>query len=419
MSLGTWLRGIFAAPKTAPNPVNEHRLIYIPQTSAGLRVTAEEALRVPAVWACVSVISKALASCDWDVLRESADGKREKMPRHPLVRLLNGEPNAEMTGFDFREAMIIQALLWGDGFAEIERDQSGQAIGLWPFSPERAELDRDPDDRLIVRVHNTAGGQSILDYRDVFHVHGPSVDGITGLRTYAYARDTFGIAIALDRFGGAFYKNNMQLGGILSTDQSLQKEQIDDLQKALASRHGGPDNAHKFLVLHGGLKYEALASTQEEAQTVESRHAVIEDVCRWFGVPPHKIAHLLRSTNNNIEHQGLEFVRDALTPWAERLRQEADKKLIRQPSNLRTRLDLDWLAEGDAKSKADADAVLVDHGIETRNEVRRRRGRNPHEDGDDLTVQQQFIPLSRLGEHLDDSGADEEPAPEPVVRLRR
>lgn len=409
---------MFAAPKTAPNPVTEHRVIYVPTTSAGVRVTAEEALRIPAVWACVSVISKALASCDWDVLRESADQRREKLPRHPLVRLLNAEPNAEMTAFDLREALIIQALLWGDGFAEIERDRTGQPIGIWPLSPDRTQLDRDDEGRLFVRIHNTAGGQSALPYEDVFHIHGPSVDGVLGLKTFAYARETFGVALAMDRFGGAFYRNNMQLGGILSTDHSLTQEQVTDLRANVQQRHGGPENAHKFLVLHGGMKYEPLSSTHQESQSDAARAFVIEDICRWFGVPPHKIAHLLRSTNNNIEHQGLEFVRDALTPWAERLRQEADKKLVRGGRDIRTRLDLDWLAEGDAKSKADADAVMVDHGIETRNEVRRRRGRNPHENGDDLTVQQQFIPLSRMGDHIDDSDSTEDDDAE-VIRLQR
>jgi hypothetical protein len=130
-------------------------------------------------------------------------------------------------------------------------------------------------------------------------------------------------------------------------------------------------------------------------------------------VPPHKVAHLLRATFSNIEQQGLEFVRDALTPWAERLRQEADRKL--RPVNKRlmhTRLDLEWLAEGDSKTKAEADSLLVNSGIMNRNEVRRRRGLNTIPDGDKHTVQLAMTTLDKIGEEPDpppDDGAIEAP----------
>ncbi len=123
-----------------------------------------------------------------------------------------------------------------------------------------------------------------------------------------------------------------------------------------------------------------------------------------FDVPPHKIGHLLRSTNNNIEEQGKDYV-NKITPWAERLRQEAEKKLT-LARGIVTRIELEWLAEGNAKDKADADAILVNNGIQNRNEVRRKRGLNSiGPDGDKFTAQLAMTTLERIGEEK----------PEPVV----
>jgi HK97 family phage portal protein len=241
-------------------------------------------------------------------------------------------------------------------------------------------------------------GQAIIPYRDVFHLHGPSIDGVAGLNVWAYASRTFGHAAALEIFGSTFFGNNATFGGFLSPDKFLTKGQVEEILEGLNSQHVGPQRAHRWMVLRGGLKAESAGTIPKDAQVTESRQHQVEEICRWFGVPPHKVAHLLRSTFNNIEHQGLEFVRDALTPWAERMRQEADVKLMPFGNRLlRTRFDLDWLAEGDAKNKAEADAQLVQNGLMSRDEVRRRRALNTRGGAADmLTVQIQNVDIASL-----------------------
>lgn len=374
------------------------RYIIMPTQTGGVFVNEENAIMLSAVFACVTVISKAIASSVWNVFEEDAEGTRRNRRDTPLFNLLNVSPNPEMTAFEFREALLNSALIWQGGYAEIERGQAGQAEALWPLHPDRVRQERDEDGALVYRIHNEQRGDVILPAQDVFRIHGPSIDGLVGYRMARLAARTFGHAIAAETFGAAFFGNGAQMGATLESDFNLTPEQVVQLENSL-DEHTGPKKSHKPLILGGGLHWKQQAIEPEKAQFVETRQLLIEEVCRFFGVPPHKIAHLLRSTFTNIEHQGLEFVRDGLTPWAERLRQEAERKL--RPANrrsLRTRIELDWLAEGDAKARADADAILVNNGIETRNEVRRRRGLNTEPDGDALTVQRSLTTLDRVGE---------------------
>lgn len=346
--------------------------------TGGVHMSPDEALRLSAVWACVTVIAKSIASCEWDVFLEDNTGNRESMKSTMAWRLLNLRPNEEMIPFAFREAALIVALIWGNFFAEIERDGLGRAVALWPLSPDRCVLERHPTTgRLELNVRNAGGAETWLPYKDVFHLHGPSIDGICGLETVSQAARALGMAAAAERFGSAFFANGASVGGILRSQAKVGDEALKDMRAQVEARHKGPSKAFNFMVLGGGVEWQKITIDPEQAQLVETRHLLVEEVCRWFGVPPHKVAHLLHATFSNIEHQGIEFVRDAITPWCERLRQEADWKLIPGSGRfLRTRLDTDWLADGDAKSRAETDSVLVTAGILKRNEARRKRGLN-------------------------------------------
>jgi len=409
MKMPAWLARLNPlARDTAPEKTpGASRYIMIPSQIGGVWVTEETAIQLSAVFACVSVISKALAASVWDVFEEGADGSREMRRDSQLFRLLNVAPNAEMTAFEFREALLIGALMWHGGYAEIERDSVGRAAALWPLHPDRVEAERDEAGALVYRVRNERGSDSILAESDMFRIHGPGIDGIVGYNIARLAARAFGHAMAAETFGAAFYGNGAQLGSTLETEANLTDEQFKQLTERLAE-HEGPMKSHKPMILEGGLSYKQHAVEPEKAQFVETRHLLIEEVCRFFGVPPHKIAHLLRATFSNIEHQGIEFVRDALVPWAERLRQEADRKL--RPVNrraMRTRLQLDWLSEGDAKAQAESDSKLILAGIYSINEIRRRRGENTIPDGD-----KHIVPLNSTT--LDKIGEDPPPAPPPL-----
>lgn len=404
----------FQARATEPQrQPGETRFIVAPRQIGGMRVTEETALQVATVFACVTVITKALTSSIWDVFAEDPDGTREMRRQSRLWRLLNVRPNPEMTAFSAREALTMSALLWGNGYAEIERDVAARPAALWPFHPDRARLDRTEDGALVCRVQNQSSGETVLPARDVFHLHGPGIDGLVGYEMARLAARAIGHSMAAETFGAAFFGNGAQMGGVFTSDTEIGDDSKKQLRKAINARHQGPENAHQFLVVDNGLKYQPMSTPPENAQFIETRHLSVEEICRWFGVPPHKIGHLLRATNNNIEHQGLEFVRDAMTPWAERMAQEADFKLLPVGNRvLKTRFDLDWLAEGDAKTRAEADGSLVDHGIINRNEARRKRGMNSiGPDGEQFTVQCAMTTLDKVGQDPAPATPAAEPGP--------
>jgi HK97 family phage portal protein len=376
------LGALFARPQgrgDVRQPDPSRFLQYIPTTafSSGVSFTEEEALQLSVVWGCIDAITKAIASCRWKVF-EVDGARREHRPNDPVDYLLNTRPNPETSAIAFRESLLYQALPYGNAYAEIERAPNGRVAALWPLLSNRMVPRRDPETlALYYEYYNVDGGRTILQPSQVFHLRGPSINGLLGDNLIARAASTIGLAIAAERFSSTYFGNNTIVGAVLEYPKTLDDKTYERLKQDWEEKRAGPDKAHKPLILEGGMKFEQLTTEPEKAQLVDSRKFQVEEICRWFGVPPHKVQHLDRATFNNIEHLGIEFVRDAVTPWALRLQQEADFKLFAPRAPWReSKLDVAWLSFGDAKSRAEAQQIWRRVGAFSANDILEMEGRN-------------------------------------------
>jgi HK97 family phage portal protein len=345
--------------------------VFVSTRQAGVAVTEDTALTYSAVWACVSVISRTIAAMPWHVFERSAQGR--KTVEGMVSWLLNNQPNAEMTAFSFREALMLHVLTWGNGYAEIQRDLAGRPVALWLLLPDRVTPARDVETgALIYRVWDDAGGIVELAADQVLHIHGMGFDGLVGYSPIRMAARTIGMAIAQDVFGQSFYANGTVFGAVLEMPGGMNPAQIAESEKYYNDHHKGPDKAFSIRVAPAGVKVHNLSMPMTDAQFLESRKFSVTEIARWYGVPPHKIAELDRSTNNNIEHQGIEFVSDAIVPWAVRLEQEVNVKLfgIRAQGRVYTKLAVNALMRGDSKSRAEFYRLMTQMGAMSINEVR-------------------------------------------------
>lgn len=396
--MNLWQRALAAIATVMPRRPGEMR-VYVSPQQAGVRVTEDTALTFAAVWACISLISRTVAALPWQVYARSPRG-RERLDNQ-VAWLLGTQPNPEMGAFAFREALVAHALAWGAGYAEIERDLASRPTALWLLTPDRVIPERADDGTLQYRVTNTNGQQTIIPAADMLVLHGLGFDGLTGYSVVQMAARSIGLGMAQDTFGAAFYQNGTVHGTLLEMPGTMNKEQIKETENYYNLNHGGPANAFKVKVAPLGVKVHGIGMPMSDAQFLESRKFSVTEVARWFGVPPHKIADLERSTNNNIEHQGIEFVTDAILPWCARLEQEADLKLFgaRMRGVQYTKLNTNALMRGDSKARAEFYRTMVTLGVMSINEVRELEELNAiGDEGDQHLVQINQTTLERLVE---------------------
>jgi HK97 family phage portal protein len=396
----------FAALKVRlSDPQRSGHGYHFGRNNAGVHVTHEIAEQVAAVWACMDVIASAMSSSDWNVYGGArGQNKKQDLPDDNLQYILNTRFNPEMTAQAGKRALLLAGVGYGTGYAEIERDMAGRIVALWPIAPNRVDPRRHLDTgRLFYRVTQDMGGGWVdMDPEDLFIIRGASLTGVAGDDTVSRAIQTIATAVALDQYAAGFFGNGAQLGTIFTYKGKLGEEQFDRIREQIDQRYGGVKNAFRTGIIDGSNEWgiHQLGIDAEKSQLVNVKHLSVEEICRWFRVPPHKIAHLLRATNNNIEHQGLEFSRDTLRPWKKEIEQEADYKLIayRGPKKF-IEIDVDWAEQGDYKSRMEAYAAGINCGVFSPNVVLAKLGENTiGAEGDIRFVNGAAIPLDRIGD---------------------
>jgi HK97 family phage portal protein len=393
-----WRR--FSNRTAAPTTTNPPLRLFMRR--AGMFVSPETAMEIAAVFSCVRYIAEKIGILPWGVYLKDSKGARQEHRTSPLWQLLHTRPNPETGAMAFKETLTGWALTWGNGYAEIERDMANRPVALWPLPPDRVRPMRATDGALIYEVSNGAAKErTYLAAENMFHLHGLGYDGITGYSVISLAARSIGTALASDTFSNSFFANNTVLGGVLEHPEKLSPEAYERIKESWEARHKGPSEAYKPAILEEGMKWHTIGMPLKDAEFLESRKFTVTEICRWFGVPPHKVADLERATYSNIEHQSIEVVTDAIMPWAVRLEQEADYKLIgaRNQGTVFTKLNLKGLLRGDSKTRAEFYQAMRQMGVFSVNDIRELEDMNPiGPAGDKRVMQSQYTTLEKIGE---------------------
>jgi HK97 family phage portal protein len=367
------------------------------QTASGIAVDEETSLTLAAVYAAVRVLSTVAAYLPVDVYERMENGDRTVDREHPASLLIRDEPNPEQTSFMFRAAIKSDSVLWGNGYAEIERTKGGDPIALWPIHPRRVKPTRTKDKRRKLFYEVSAAtdepgtGKAVIAAEDMLHLPNlpPGGRGIVGKSTIAYARESLGLALGAERTGAAFYANGMKPSGILKHPEQLSKDARDRLQESMQKKFGGSANIGKLMILEEGMDFTSMTIPPEDAQFLQTREFQDEEVARWFGVPQHLIGMLKRSTNNNIEHQSLEFIMFTLEPWLTMEAQEFKRKLLRESEKRDWFIEhnVDGLLKGDTEKRKNLYAAARQWGWLNINEIRRKENLNGIGEQGDIYLQ--------------------------------
>lgn len=396
--LGEFVRRIFARETTYEKPTGlTGRRFGL--TTAGTNVDESNALTLASVWCAVRAIAEPIAAMPYHVFQRSGKSRTFR-PDHPVDWLLSMQPNPEMTAFDFWDVLAQRALTWGNGYAEIERNTRGEPAYLWPIEPWRVRIDRNAAGGLVYKVTNATKEVTEMDPMDVYHLHGLG-DGLIGYSVIGMARESIGLGLAMEQFGSAFFGNGAQLGTTIINPiggPNLSKLAVDSLLAEFDARHGGARRAFKSTYLDKGMTANSQGVPPEDAQFLQSRQFSVLEISRWFRVPPHLLYDLTRATFSNIEHQSLEYVQHTLLPWARRIEKQTDIKLFgrTQRGVFYSRLNFDSMLRGDAKSRAEGQAIGRQNGWLSANDVREQEDMNPIKGGDDYLVQVNMTPADLL-----------------------
>lgn len=360
-------------------------------SAAGVEVTVDRALGVPAVWAAVNFISGTIAGLPLHIYRKTDSG-REKV-QGGLATILHGAVNDECSSFEWRKYTLERVLTSGRGLSFIERNAMGRVINLWPLNPSKMQIERRSGRKIY--KYTDAGKTVIYEAREIIDI--PFMldsDMLKAKGPLLTNKNIIGLAIAATEYGSKFFGNGgvppFVMTGNFQSGAAM-KRASDDLEAAVRS---ASKEQRLALSLPAGHEIKSLGADPEKSQLVETKRFCVEEIARIYSLPPTFLQDLTHGTFSNTEQQDLHFVKHTIKRWIEQIEQEMNLKLFGRSSDKQyVEFNVDGLLRGDFKTRMDGYAQGIQNGVLKPNEAREAENRPSDPEGDKLLIQGATVPL--------------------------
>lgn len=362
-------------------------------TPAGVRVTDKVTIQTSTAFACIDLISRTMGMFPVSLYeKRDVDGNINKVvaESHPVHKLLSQKPNDWQTPLEFQRLMMMFVLMRGNAYALLNI-QDGEIQGLWPLHPDLVTPILTADRKKLYKVRHADGKKEVVVPGDMMvHLCDFSLDGITGVSRIQAASRAIGLSHELETHGSTLFKNGATLGGAITHPKQLTAEGRA-AAKAEFEQYQGAADSHKWMFLDEGMKIETIGMSNDDSQFLETRNFQVEEICRFYRVPPHLVGKMDKASFNNVEQMGIGFVRYTLLPWITMWEQSLDRDLLLPKERGTYYVDMspDILTRGDAAARA---ATYNQAWWYTTNEIRERENLNRIEEAWADEIQ---IPLNR------------------------
>lgn len=369
----------------------------VPDTQA---IGPDGALQLATVWACVERRSTTLASLPLFVYERKPGQAHKDLARGTrLFAVLHDSPNSRMTPFEFWRAMLMNHDLRGNAYARIERDEStGEALAMWPMPADQVQPIVLADGTMVY-AYQADADVAVYAEQNVLHLKGLG-NGTVGLAKLEFMRATTHEAAAAQTSATRTFGNGGKPTGVLMIDRVLDPEQRAAIKRNFADMALG--NASRLFTLEADMKYQQLSLSPEDQQILETRRFSVEEICRWFDVPPVLVHHSNVTTwGSGVEQIVAGFHKFTVRPMVVSIEQAVAKRVLtaRQRATLSVEFSIDALLRGSPTERAQFYATGLQNGYITRNEVRQLENLPPDASpqANQLTAQTNLVPLDRLG----------------------
>lgn len=402
------LKGIFfsvrdaLAWRQAVHDVNKNVTTNTGDVRGNAAPGIDKAMQLSVVFACVRMIAETIATLPLITYeRKVVNGRdvRVVAREHPLYALLHDSPNADMTAVEFWESVVANLCLWGNAYVLKARTAGGKIVALDPLEPARMSVRRTLDGA-VTYVYADPRGPKEYTEADIWHIKGFGTDGLCGLSPVGMGWRSMMGATNVANAASELFGDNMQIGAVVTIKELLDPTQRGQMKTKIADAAVGA-RTHRWALLEGGAEVKQLSMNPVDAQMVEQANLSVEDLCRWFNMPPSMIGHGTAVSNwgTGREQINLNMIQYVFRAYMVRIEQGIKKSLMTPVERLRyfSEFSVEGLLRGDSATRFAVYAQAVQNGLKTRNEVRALENDEPLPGGDELTVQSNLIPLTLLG----------------------
>lgn len=370
------------------------------ETQSSAFVDYNTAFTVNAVWACVSLISDTVSALPVDTYVRRDGIAYPYRPKPSWV----SKPDVAIPSVAFWQQTMISLLIDGNAFVRMFRDTRGEIVNMVILNPLSVQVSRNALGQKFYT--STVEGNKILTNDDVLHIAGSVLfpGEFRGKSPIDTMRENVGLAISLESFAARFFGQGTLTQGVIEYPGALTAEQAENLAKSFDRQHKGFRKAHKTGILSGGAVFKPTTIANDQAQMLDSRRLAVEDVARAYRVPTDMIGlNNGGQSYNSIEQKQIAFVTHTLRPWLAKL-EDAFSQLL--PDSAFLAFSTDDLLRGDYATRIEGYSKLLQNGVLSTNEVRRKENMRPIEGGDVVRVPLTNVNISAASLTEDETKVD-------------
>ena len=342
---------------------------------SGVDVTADSAIRMSTVYACVRLLGDTISSLPLGAYVRRGRNRIAYAAVYGSQPEWINRPNPETSRLEFFEQVIASLNLHGNAFILTVRDENDEVFELYCLNPDEVRIRRlRPNEPIVYEITIREGSEArteILTSREILHIPMFRLPGSHyGLGPVSAARLTIGAAMAADTYAAAYFGNAANPGGVIEVPGELTQEQAQDIGRDWNITHTGPYRAGKIGILSGGAAFKPLTLNAADAQLLEARRFNVEDIARLFRVPVSLLGHSVSGAMSfaSVEAQNLSFVQHSLRPLLERLEQSLSALLPESDGFIK--FNLDALLRGTTLERYEAYTKGLREGFLSLNDVR-------------------------------------------------
>lgn len=347
------------------------------KTSSGIVVTADSALRVPAVAAAVRTISEACASLDLRVVEKGEDGAELVNRNHPANYLLSTDANDWTTGFELIRELVVDALTRDQGGLAWVNKPRDEPLEIIRYRPGiiAAEYDADGSGRATYRINGrpTPAGE-IIHIRSTFEKS-----------PITLCREAIGAALVMEQHASSLFANGARPSVVLKSKKPLGDEAVKKMLKGWKTSFSDASKSGGVGVVYDDTGIEQLTLSSVDAQFQQLRIFQLQEIGRAFNIPSILIGELSRATwSNSAEMQRL-FLMLCLEPWLQAIEGAFNRALIAKEDRPRfaVRFEREDFSKVDLSVLATAINGLVASRVLNPNTGRGWLGLPPYDGGDE------------------------------------
>lgn len=378
-------------------------------------VTPQSAQGTSAVYSGVKIISETIGSIPFPLYQRKGDGKREKAESNSLYHVLKDLANPNLTAMEFREMMTAHMILRGNAFAQIIRGGDNQVVQLHPLNPDKMTLVYDKDLKEYTYEYSVNGVQKKLLREQVFHLRGPSDDGLWGKSFVAVLRDLIGQNLTLDEYCNNFYTNNAAPSGVLqmAAGMEMTPKAKDNLREEWKKKYQGSNKSGSVAILEEGLEWKQIGMSSQDSQFIDTLKDARRQILGCLRVPLYMAGDPEKLSFNTIEQLSIQFITYTMMPYFVRWEQTVHRDLLTEQERKKYFVEflVDGLQRGDIVSRYRAYAVGRQWGWLSVNDIRKYENMDSIEGGDVYLQPLNMIDSKEASEYLlsDDGSSEEEP----------